>query len=62
MNRKAKILNARGQGMVEYILIVALIALIALAGVKMFGGKIKALFIDSSDKIQSEASSGINGN
>lgn len=43
-----------GQGMVEYALIVALIAIIVIAGVKVFGGQISALFTDSQEQIQNE--------
>jgi type IV pilus assembly protein PilA len=39
-----KKLNAKGQGMTEYILIVALIAVAAIAVVKIFGGSIQAGF------------------
>lgn len=49
----------KGQGMVEYILIVALIAIIVIAGVKMFGGTIKNLFLTSSAKIASEGTTAI---
>ena len=45
-----------GQGMVEYALIVALIAVIVIAVVKTFGEQIKALFSDSTDKITDETS------
>jgi pilus assembly protein Flp/PilA len=44
----------KGQGMVEYILIVALIAIIVIAGVRLFGGKVKGLFSSASDKIATE--------
>lgn len=44
----------RAQGMVEYILIVALIALVAVAGVRMFGEKIMGLFAGQADKIGQE--------
>jgi pilus assembly protein Flp/PilA len=40
-----------GQGMTEYILIVALIALAAIVAVRLFGGKIKDLFVSSKDTI-----------
>lgn len=43
-----------GQGMVEYALVVALVAVIVIAGVKLFGKQIKALFSDSTTKISSE--------
>ena len=40
-----------GQGMTEYILIVALIAVAAIAAVKLFGTQITGLFTSSKDKI-----------
>lgn len=46
--------DENGQGMVEYILIVALIAIVTIATVKMFGGQIKVLFKKSAEKLQSE--------
>jgi len=42
------------QGMVEYILIVALIAVAAIAVVKIFGKQIQDLFSKSTDKIKTE--------
>lgn len=50
-----KILNGKkAQGMVEYILIIALIAIIAIFTVRTFGGKITAMFDKSSEKISDE--------
>jgi len=46
-----------GQGMTEYILIVALIAVAAIVAVKMFGAQITGLFTQSSNKISSQTSS-----
>ena len=48
--------STRGANMVEYILLVGVVALIAIAGFKLFGGKVK-------DKIQEQGNSvgGING-
>ena len=48
--------DTRGANMVEYIILVGVIALIAIAGFKMFGGKVRA-------KIDEQAGSvgGING-
>jgi pilus assembly protein Flp/PilA len=48
--------DTRGANMVEYILLVGVVALIAIAGFKLFGGKVK-------DKIQEQGNSvgGING-
>jgi Flp pilus assembly pilin Flp len=48
--------DKRGANMVEYIILVGVIALIAIAGFKMFGGKVRA-------KIDEQAGSvgGING-
>ena len=45
-----------GQGMVEYILIVALIAVAAIGVVKVFGKQIRELFTSAGDKIASENS------
>jgi pilus assembly protein Flp/PilA len=42
------------QGMVEYILIVALIAVAAIGVVKIFGKQIKELFSNSTEKIATE--------
>lgn len=52
--------NRKGQGMVEYILIIVLIVIIALVGVKMFGGKLNSIFKDTSTKIGTEANTGLN--
>lgn len=47
--------NNKGQGMVEYILIIVLVVIVVIAGVKMFGGKVNAMFQDSTEKISTEA-------
>ncbi len=44
-------LNQRGQGMTEYIILVVLIAVVAIAAVKMFGGKTKEGFEAASEKV-----------
>jgi Flp pilus assembly pilin Flp len=54
--------SARAQGMTEYIIIVALIALVAVAGVKMFGGKIAQLFQDKAKQIETETGGSASGN
>jgi pilus assembly protein Flp/PilA len=41
-----------GQGMVEYVLIVVLVAAAVVATVRIFGDKILALFRSSNEKIQ----------
>lgn len=51
--------KGKGQGMVEYVLIIALVVIIVIAGVKLFGGKVNTLFEKSADKIQSEGNSAI---
>jgi Flp pilus assembly pilin Flp len=43
-----------GQGMVEYILIVALIALVAIAGIKLFGGKLSQMFTNKANQLEQE--------
>ena len=53
---KAFIQDRRGANLVEYIILVGVIALIAIAGFKTFGGKV-------TDKVNEQAGSvgGING-
>lgn len=46
-----KKLSQRGQGMTEYILIVALIAVVAIAAVKMFGKNVKSGFENASNQV-----------
>ena len=47
--------SQRGQSMTEYILIIALIALVAIAGVKLFGKTIVGAFTKASVDISKEA-------
>jgi len=47
----------KAQGLVEYILIVALIALVAIGAVRLFGGKIASWFQGSADKLEQEMNS-----
>jgi pilus assembly protein Flp/PilA len=53
---KAMIRDTKGANLVEYIILVGVIALIAIAGFKTFGGKVQ-------DKVNEQAGSvsGING-
>jgi len=51
----------KGQGMVEYILIVVVVVGIVLAGYKIFGGQIKAAFTSGGDKIETEATEAFGG-
>ena len=46
-----KKLNQAGQGMTEYILIVALIAVVVIGAVKLFGHKVDNGFKDAADKV-----------
>jgi len=46
-----KLKNQRGQGMTEYILLVALIAIAAIAAVKYFGSKTKEGFEAAADAV-----------
>ncbi len=43
----------KGQGMTEYILIIALIAIVVLASVKMFGKKVDKGFQNAAEKVES---------
>jgi pilus assembly protein Flp/PilA len=51
LNRKNLMKRARGQGMTEYIIIVALIAIAAIGVITLFGDNIKALFGMSADAL-----------
>jgi Flp pilus assembly pilin Flp len=53
-------LNQEGQGMTEYIILVALIAVAALAAVKYFGGKTKDSFNAAGDSVQNNVTAKIN--
>jgi Flp pilus assembly pilin Flp len=48
--------STRGQGMVEYILIVVVVVGLVLVGYKSFGGKVKTAFEEGGKKIESESS------
>ncbi len=50
-NKKALLKKARGQGMTEYIIIVALIAIAAIGVITLFGDNVKALFGMSADAL-----------
>jgi pilus assembly protein Flp/PilA len=43
--------DEQGQGMVEYGLIIALVAVVAIIGLALLGPQIKALFISISGKL-----------
>ena len=51
LNKKQMLKKARGQGMTEYIIIVALIAIAAIGVITLFGDNIKALFGMSADAL-----------
>ncbi len=53
--------DERGQGMTEYILIVALIAIAGIVLVKAFGTQIQNLFNSSKEKINSETANSFSG-
>jgi pilus assembly protein Flp/PilA len=52
----------KAQGMTEYILIVALIAILAIAGVRIFGSRISQIFKGQATQIGNEAGIDENGN
>ena len=41
----------KGQGMVEYILIIALVAILVIGALKLFGGKVKTGFKKAADEV-----------
>ncbi|MBN1595623.1 Flp family type IVb pilin [candidate division FCPU426 bacterium] len=42
----------QAQGMVEYILIIAVVALIVIGGIKIFGEKLKGLFEKKAEELE----------
>lgn len=56
--RGVKLLKNReqGQSMTEYVLIIALVALVAFAAVKMLGSKTKAGLTNAGEKVQEATS------
>jgi len=53
--------NQRGQGMTEYILIIALIAIFVVGGIKFFGSKTKQGFTDAGKAVGTSVDQGIKG-
>lgn len=53
--------SKKAQGMTEYILIIALVAIMIIASLKFFGGRIKKGFNDASGKISNSVDSGNRG-
>ncbi len=51
----------KAQGMTEYILIIALVAIMIIAALKFFGGRVKKGFNDASSKISQSVDSGNRG-
>jgi len=51
---KKLVCEEKAQGLVEYILIIALVAVIAVAAVKLFGSQISNWFKVSAEKLQGE--------
>jgi len=51
MKIRRKLTSKKGQGMTEYIIIVALIAIAAIGVLSLFGDNIRALFGASSDAL-----------
>ncbi len=50
-NKKKALKKARGQGMTEYIIIVALIAIAAIGVITLFGDNIRKLFGSSANAL-----------
>jgi Flp pilus assembly pilin Flp len=48
--------NNRGQGMTEYILIVVLVAVLAIAVIGLFGNQIRSLFSTSTKHLSGDTS------
>ena len=53
--------DENGQGMTEYIIIVALVAIAAIAVIKIFGKNLRNLFGKSAESLTGEEGSGVTG-
>jgi len=60
MKTRKMIRKNRGQGMTEYIIIVALIAIAAIGVITVFGDNIRALFTASADSLASDVDVTVN--
>jgi Flp pilus assembly pilin Flp len=49
--------NRRGQGLVEYVLAVALMAVLVIGGIRFLGKKTHNAFVDAGKTVQSESTS-----
>jgi pilus assembly protein Flp/PilA len=58
----SKLRGRKGQGMTEYIIIVALIAIAAIGVVGLFGDNIRALFSTSANALAGNESTGTDTN
>jgi len=47
--------NRKGQGMVEYILIIFLVVVVVIAGIRIFGSKANTMITKANDTISQEA-------
>jgi len=55
-------INQSGQGMTEYILIIALIAIAVIAAVRIFGGSVSSGFQSAANQINSNTSGSVANN
>jgi len=60
MKAAVKKMNKKGQGMTEYIIIVALVAIAAIAVIGLFGSDIKNSFMRSGEGLQGNAEAAVN--
>jgi len=51
-------MGRKGQTMVEYILIVVLIAIVAIAAIKIFGGRIRQAFSRAAEQVEESVPGG----
>lgn len=50
----ARLRNRRGQGLVEYVLVLVLMALVAVGAVKKLGGQTRDAFDTAGDRLEEE--------
>ena len=51
VSSRVRLLNERGQGMAEYIIIVILVAIIVLVGIRLFGKSVINQFNNATEEV-----------
>ncbi|MCD4813287.1 Flp family type IVb pilin [bacterium] len=52
---KKLVVEEEAQGMVEYILIIAVVALVVIGSIRLFGSRLSTLFTEKADELVDQA-------